>query len=868
MDDCATGCDGGLSPDELAAAMDELLSYGGFGTKGYTISGRPPLPSLSRDGVSISVLGRKFSPEEDIIQLDVGPLNFNRKIRGRKVVDEKSGVIPKKLTMKVCSGKVAEIFDIGGLVAPILASFKIDLHDLILSRYGWDDPLSTTDREMWIQNFQVMEKLGGCKWNRLIVPKDAVSLDMEIIGSGDASEKMACSAIYVRFLRTDGTFSCQLALAKTKIVPDDKTLPKAELFGATLNTHSTEMVKRALNRFKQTCIYVLDSEIALHWLASETKRLKPWTRNRVIEISRFSAINQWFHIESDLNPADLGTRKGVTIEEVDINSKWINGKYWMERPLLELMGSTLKNVEQVKLKNEQLAEAKREQIKLESDLCQSNFVSLVVNERSSTYTTGTSYCPAVSETADLLSLVHDQPLEEGEAQQSELVTKIQERLKFSRYIIDPNRYRFAKVIRIIAMIIKFCKYALSKIGRKLQQYSFIEDEVKRTSNISKFTSDTKVQYLQLSDSDIQQSHDYYFRKGTQELKSFVHPKCYEKESFEKDWIVYYSGRLSTSTVSFQSSDITEKMIDLSKTTFVVPIIDRNSPLAYAIINQVHWFDKTVMHSGVETTIRAVAAIAHILNVRDIVKRFRKTCCRCRYILKRTLDVCMGPASADQLCVAPPFFVTQADLCGPFNAYSIHNKRTTVKIYISVFVCCTTGTTSLKVMEGYDTIQFLSAFTRFANELGYPKKLIIDEGSQLVSGCEKVVLNMVDIAGRLNKEYGIEFDTCPVGGHNYIGKVERKVRTVRESLEKTLQGRRLSILDWVTVCSDISNCINNLPVAIGNEVDELENLDLITPNRLRLARNNSRSPLGPLEVTGKLERLLRLKTETFQSWLEA
>ena len=139
------------------------------------------------------------------------------------------------------------------------------------------------------------------------------------------------------------------------------------------------------------------------------------------------------------------------------------------------------------------------------------------------------------------------------------------------------------------------------------------------------------------------------------------------------------------------------MLDLSKTKFVVPIIDRNSPLAYAIVNQVHWFDKSVMHSGIETTLRAVAAIAHIINVRDIVKRFRKTCCRCRYILKRTLDVSMGPASADQLCVAPPFYITQADLCGPFNAYSIHNKRTTVKIYITVFVCCTTGTTSLKIM---------------------------------------------------------------------------------------------------------------------------------------------------------------------------
>ena len=48
---------------------------------------------------------------------------------------------------------------------------------------------------------------------------------------------------------------------------------------------------------------------------------------------------------------------------------------------------------------------------------------------------------------------------------------------------------------------------------------------------------------------------------------------------------------------------------------------------------------------------------------------------------------------------------------------------------------------------------------------------------------------------------------------------------------------------------------------------MENLDLITPNRLRLARNNNRSPVGPLDVTGRIDRLLQLKTDAFQAWWE-
>ena len=121
---------------------------------------------------------------------------------------------------------------------------------------------------------------------------------------------------------------------------------------------------------------------------------------------------------------------------------------------------------------------------------------------------------------------------------------------------------------------------------------------------------------------------------------------------------------------------------------------------------------------------------------------------------------------------------------------------------------------------------------------------------------------------MNREYGIEFDTCPVGGHNYHGKVERKIRTVRECLEKSAHNVRLSVIEWETLCSEISNSINDVPVAIGNETEDLENIDLITPNRLRLGRNNSRSPIGPLELTGKVERILQLKTDVFQSWWEA
>ena len=62
-----------------------------------------------------------------------------------------------------------------------------------------------------------------------------------------------------------------------------------------------------------------------------------------------------------------------------------------------------------------------------------------------------------------------------------------------------------------------------------------------------------------------------------------------------------------------------------------------------------------------------------------------------------------------------------------------------------------------------------------------------------------------------------------------GKVERKIRHVKESFSKTMHNERLSIIQWETLGDQIANSINNLPIALGNVVQDLENLDLLTPN---------------------------------------
>ena len=299
-------------------------------------------------------------------------------------------------------------------------------------------------------------------------------------------------------------------------------------------------------------------------------------------------------------------------------------------------------------------------------------------------------------------------------------------------------------------------------------------------------------------------------------------------------------------------------------SFCVPLIEKFSPLAYSLVNEIHWYDDDAKHSGNESVLRYVQKNAYIIEGRSLVKQFKNECPRCRYLNKKVIDVAMGPISSDNLCIAPAFYISQLDIFGPFNSYSNVNKRASIKIWFVTFCCCATGAMDIKVTEDYSTSSFILAFIRFACKVIYPKKLLVDAGSQLVKGCQTMKIKFSDLSNKLH-EYGVEFETCPVGAHYMHGKVEWKIKHVKESFSKCIYNNRLSIIEWETLGDHVANSINNLPIAIGNIVQGLENID--TPNQLMLARNNDRCPIGTLTVTEDIGKIVKRNTDVFNTWFK-
>ena len=175
MDDCMSG---GHSLEDSVKKQNDLqyvLSQGDFELKGFSVSGQPPDESLTLNGVNIITYGNLWNPLDDTIALNVKPINFAKKVRGKKtgIID----AVPKSLTKRHCAAKAGELFDFNGLIVPLIGSIRLDLHDLSVRKLSWDDALPDSLREVWCSHFQMIEEIKTLKWQRAVIPVNAVNLE-------------------------------------------------------------------------------------------------------------------------------------------------------------------------------------------------------------------------------------------------------------------------------------------------------------------------------------------------------------------------------------------------------------------------------------------------------------------------------------------------------------------------------------------------------------------------------------------------------------------------------------------------------------------------------------------------------------------
>ena len=114
-------------------------------------------------------------------------------------------------------------------------------------------------------------------------------------------------------------------------------------------------------------------------------------------------------------------------------------------------------------------------------------------------------------------------------QQAIIPNEASTRYQFSSYILDPDKYRFTKVIRVVAYIMKFITN-LKKVKANITNQA--STTAKASNQINEPT---------LTESNLTSAADY-FGKATLEVKHFVKESQYSEISREKDGKLIYVGR--------------------------------------------------------------------------------------------------------------------------------------------------------------------------------------------------------------------------------------------------------------------------------------------------------------------------------------
>ena len=877
---------------QLAKDTIEVLDRLSIPTKGFSFSFEDPQPEETVDGISIDVNGMKWITGVDAVEIKIPPLHFGTKRRGRVVgVDIFEGgnfakmdqFVPKVLTRRMIVSKRASLYDFLGKLEPIKAKLKIDEREVVLLTRGWDDAVDPNIRNKWLHNFLLLEQLRGIRFSRARMPLTAVDTKMRLITLVDAAQSVIMMVTYCGFKLTDGSWSCQQLLGRSAL--GNATIPRNELAGNSGGSNLACIVRKGLSDWVDSSIQASDSEIALHWIVSDSRRLGMWHRNRVIQVRRNMDFKDLFYVSTESNVADVGTRaEKVSVQDVGPESRYENGDEWMHWEVSEAVEKgILRNISELKAISREKEEEYREGLLLEKE-------------------------------PEILTRGH--VADEIEIIQNRRVEKMLERAQFSNYgNLLPTRRAFPSMVRIASYVIAFVSKCKKAVGVKKGVMCDWSGNLLKESSIwfsafpvSTMTSNKTIPCVAASISNSSGSSSslteafrtcksnkifhlvhsenlmptdqylngallYYFRKASLEVLEFNSQKVIQARTESKDGILLSKGRIIDGMNFIETADLDTLNLGSLCIKTKIPVIDRFSPLAYSIAQHFHW---TVMqHKGVESCHRYSLEHVHILQGMSLFKELSEECIRCKMRRGKFIRASLGPLSDKQLIIAPPFYACQIDLCGPFRVFvpgfekeTRSSKVKESKVWILVAVCVVTSTVNLQVCEMKDTTAMLEAFIRLSCEVGYPKYVMCDKESSLLAALSEAQVNLRDLSHKLYSEHGVLFETCAVGGHDQHGKVERTIRTIQDSLDAAgWKLLRLHAMGVQTLCKQVENAYNNLPLGYRYERahDNTQILKMLVPNMLRIGRVNSRTLDGPVRLSNESRKMLGDIEEKYAAW---
>ena len=339
VDDITTGDVDVSSTIELKENIKRILEEGGFHVKGFVMSGDSSEESLSLLGTGEigRILGIGWKPLEDTFVARVR-INKSRKFKGiRKEADlDDSQIIllaEDKLTRRMLLSITNSCYDPYGLMCPITVQLKIELRKLYTKELSlsWDADIPAEMKQEWVKLIKRLKYIDGVEVRRCVYDPDSIG-EPELVLFCDGSPQAMCAVAYIRWKLHRGGYSAFLFAAKTRVTPLERlTIPRIEMQSAVLAVRlGNSIISNCGYKFSKVS-YISDSTCTLATLKKDSVALKEYMGNRVAEINASTKTDQWYHVKSEENIADLATRMEATVKDVGEGSTWQRGPAWLRK---------------------------------------------------------------------------------------------------------------------------------------------------------------------------------------------------------------------------------------------------------------------------------------------------------------------------------------------------------------------------------------------------------------------------------------------------------------------------------------------------------------------------------------------------------
>lgn len=700
----------------------------------------------------------------------------------------------KPFTRRGVLSTVNSVYDPLGLAAPVMLEGRKLLQQLVAmgkgtsdnAPLGWDDPLpdKLTHRwQCWRGSLKDLEKISIPRCYR---PQEfGTIVRAELHAFCDASQDAIAAAVYLRLQDDRNQTSVSLVYGQAKVAPLHPTsIPRLELCGAVLATQAVQKVLKEIDIEIAEVTYYTDSNVVLGYITNESRRFYVYVANRVQLIRSVSTPDQWRHVESERNPADLPTR-GVHPSKL-MESDWLHGPTFLRSGADIPMSSEIDPVSE-----------KDPELRKDITTCKTKFVN------GKPRGLGTNRFSRFSSLASLQRAI------------ASLIVKIKE-FKCKRNDEDqaPNTQRKQgspePSSKLRSPTVEELKQAMTVVIRAAQ-----EDTINKEVNA----------IASVPGAEQEQDKRLYERKRKSDL-SRLDPFV------DNDGILRVGGRLRRADLDYGE-----------KHPILLPKRHHVSQLVVNHYHQkVHHQGRQITHGAIRQ------AGYWIIGGHSTVNKELSSCVPCRKSRGRPLEQRMADLPADRTEIGPPFTNVGFDVFGPWTIQTrkMRGGAANSKRWGLVFTCLASRAIHIEVLEAMDASAFICALRRFFALRGPAAILRCDRGTNFVGGKTELdeALKELD-KDKIEKfitEQECEWKFSPPHASHFGGVWERQILTIRRVLDAMfveLGREQLTHELLVTLMAEVTAIVNARPIAaIPSDTDDPLPL---SPSMLLTMKTR---PLGP------------------------